>query len=107
MSRTIMEVPIKESSVDDVLHIIASILEPSGYKQKLLDGETIWAKGDGVMISMQCFGAVFTDHSVLLQGWMKDALLGESALEGWYGALVKKNMKKLLENIRLAIIANL
>lgn len=104
MKRTTIEVPMKTNNVDEVLRIMEMILGPSGYKQKIVDGETVWAKGDGVMMKMQCFGASFTGTSVLLQGWLKDAVTGESALEGFVGALPKKKMKGLLSQIQSTIM---
>ncbi len=104
MSRTTIEVEMKTKQVDDVLQVIASKVEPLGFKKKILDGETVWSKGDGVILQMQCFGAVFTDHSVLLQGWMKDALMGEKDLEGGFMArLPKKQMKRVLDDISSTI----
>ena len=103
MSRTTVEVSLKTNNIDEVLRIIASKMEPAGYKQKIVDGETVWAKGDGVMIKMHCVGAVFTGKSVLIQGWMKDAITGESNLEGFVAMIPKKKMKGLIDEICTAI----
>lgn len=105
MKRTMIEVPMRTNNVDEVLRIMAMILEPSGYQRKMVDGESVWAKGDGVLMKMQCFGASFTGRSVLLQGWLKDAVTGESALEGFVAALPKKKMKGLLSQIQSTIMA--
>lgn len=106
MSRTTIEVPMKTNNVDGVLQIIAMKMESVGYKQKIVDGETVWSKGDGVMMKMQCVGAVFTGKSVVIQGWMKDAVTGESNLEGFVAMLPKKKMKKLIDEIVNTIILN-
>lgn len=103
MSRTTVEVSLKTNNIDGVLHIIASKLEHAGYKQKIVDGETVWVKGDGVIVSMQCVGAVFTGKSVLIQGWMKDAITGEANLEGFVGMMPKKKLKGLIDEICTAI----
>lgn len=105
MSRTTIEIPMKSNNVDGVLDIIAETLKPSGYEQKIVDGETIWAKGDGVIMKMQCIGVTFTEKSVLIQGWMKDAITGESALEGFVAVFPKKKLKKLIEKIQTTIIS--
>lgn len=105
MSRTTIEVPMKTNNVDEVLRIVATTVEPSGYKQKIVDGETVWSKGDGVIMQMQCFGVTFSDRAVLIQGWMKDSVIGESALEGFFAKLPKRKMKKLLDHIQSVIIA--
>ena len=103
MSRTTIEVSLETNNINEVLHIIASKLEPAGYKQKIVDGENVWVKGDGVIIKMHCFGAVFTGKSVLIQGWMKDAITGESNLEGFVAMMPKKKMKGLIDEICTAI----
>ena len=98
MSRTTIEVSMKTNNVDEVLHIITTKMESAGYQQKIVDGETVWAKGD-VMLQMQCVGAVFTGKSVVIQGWMRDVIMGESNLEGFYGRFPKKKLKNLIDEI--------
>lgn len=105
MGRTTIEIPIKSNHVDEVLKIMAQTLEPLGYQQKIVDGETVWAKGDGVVIQMKCFGVSFADQLVILQSWMKDAVMGETALEGFMGAIPKKKMRGYLDQIRTKILA--
>lgn len=103
MSRTTVEVPLKTNNVDDVLRIITSKLEEKNYKQKIVDGETVWAKGDGVMMAMRCIGFVFTETSVIIQGWMKEMLFGEKNLDGFSGRVFKKGMKELIDEMRTEI----
>ncbi|MBQ6569955.1 MAG: hypothetical protein IJL87_06840 [Clostridia bacterium] len=105
MSRTTIEIPMKTNNVDEVLNIIAMKMGSAGYKQKIVDGETVWAKGDGVILKMQCVGAVFTGKSVVIQGWMKDAVTGESSLDGFVAMLPKKKMKKQIDDICNQIIS--
>lgn len=66
MSRTITEVPLKTNNVDQVLNIISAKMKASGYQEKIVDDETVWAKGDGVMIKMQCLSAVFTGTTLII-----------------------------------------
>ena len=103
MKRTTKEVLMRTNKVDEVLEIISAKLEGSGYEKKIIDDETVWSKGDGVVVKMQCFGAVFTGKSVILQGWLKDAITGESDLEGFVGLLPKKKMKGILEELQMQI----
>lgn len=99
MSRTTVEVPMKTNNVDAVLHIIAAKLEPAGYQRKIVGGESVWAKGDSVIVKMQCVKAEFTGRSVLIQGWMKDAITGESNLDGFVAIFQKKKIKGLINEI--------
>ena len=97
MSRTILEIPLKTNNIDAVLSIISRITYASGFVPQLLDGESVWCKGDGIMIKLQCFSAVFTGHSV------RDAITGESDLEGFVSSIPKKKMKVILEEIQTEI----
>lgn len=104
MSRTTMEIPMKTNNIDGVLSIISNIVTPEKFAEKIVDGETVWMKGDGVLMQMQCFSATFTGHSVVIQAWMKDAIAGESNLEGFVAMFPKKKMKKLLLQIQDTVI---
>ena len=104
MNRTIIEIPMKTNGIDNVLSIIDTTLSSHNFTQKIVDNETIWAKGNGVTVLMQCVAATFTGTSVLLQGWMKDAITGESDLEGFVAMLPKKKLKKILASIQNIII---
>ena len=105
MSRTTIEVPLKTRNIDDVLRIITAKLQNAGYNQKIVDGENIWIKGDGVLIKMHCFSYAFNERSVFLQGWMKDAITGESNLEGFVAMMPKKKFKKMMDEISSTIIS--
>lgn len=105
MARTTIEVPMQTHHVDTVLRIMEKALAPEGYTQKVIDGETVWVKGDGVFTLSQCFTAVFTENSVFIQSWTKDAILGESNLDSEFiGRIPKKKMKVLLNKIGSVII---
>ena len=99
MSRTTIEIPIKSTSIDDVINIVVSKSKAAGFQEKIVDGETIWKKGDGVLTKMQCIGTAFTGKSVILQAWLKDAITGESNLEGLAAMIPKRNLIKLLDEI--------
>lgn len=106
MSRTTIEIPMKTNNIDAVLHIVSTKMESAGYQQKIIDGETVWSKGDGVIGIMQCVGVVFAEKSLIIQGWMKDAVMGESDLEGFLAILPKKKLKKLIDAICNTIISD-
>lgn len=105
MSRTTIEIPMKTNDVEGVLGVISGALSKLEMKEKVIDGETAWAKGDGVFTIMMCVSATFTSDGVILQGWARDVLFGESALDnGFLGGLPKKQLKKHIEAIRDTII---
>ena len=73
------------------------------YQNKIVKDENIWTKGDGIIAVMQCFSYTSTENSVILQGWTRDTLLGESALEGFMGMAIKKKMKSIMKEIEYSI----
>lgn len=103
--KTTIEVTLNTNNIDEVLDIFSQTLEPSGFHKKLVDGAEVWAKGDGVVAALQCFGAVFTGRSVIIQGWIKDMITGESNLEGFINMMPKKKMKNLMHQIADEIVA--
>ena len=103
MSRTTFEIKKKTKSVDEVLQIIKTTLKSEGYNEKIVDGEIVWAKGDGVIIKMQCLSTVFTEKSVIIQGWTKDAILGEAALGKNKLTFPRKNLEALIDDIKKLI----
>lgn len=105
MSRTVIEVPMKTNNVNGVLQIVGTKLESAGFSKKIVDGENIWAKGDGVLMKMQCVGVVFTGSSVLIQAWMKDAVTGESDLNGFVAIFPKMKLKKIINEIHMTIMS--
>ena len=99
MSRTIIEVTCGRKSIDEIEKIIINTVSKNKYVNKIVNGENIWVKGDSVITLMLCFTYSFTDTTVILQGWTKDAILGESELKGFMGGLPKKAAKKMMTQI--------
>ncbi len=102
MARTIIEIALK-CDIDSTLDVIEKILLKYKYQNKIVKGENVWTKGDGVITVMQCFSYTFTENGLILQGWTRDALLGESALEGFMGMAIKKKMKSIMKEIEHSI----
>lgn len=101
--RTTTEVPMQTKDTAEVLRIYQMVLEPQGYMLQEIEGEKVWTKGNEKITGMQCVGAVFTGKSVLIQGWIRDTIVGESALSGVGGMVPKKAQKELIEKISLLI----
>lgn len=102
MVRTTIEIKLKHN-VDYTLDIMEKIFSKHKYQNKIVRGEDVWTKGDGVIMVMECFGYTFTENSLILQGWTRDAILGESGLEGFMGMAVKKKMKNIMSEIEKSI----
>ena len=97
--RTTIEISMNQKSVDEVIQIVDTVMKANNFQKKLLEGEEVWLKGDGVITFMQCLGICFKENSVLLQGWVKDVIMGESELKGFAGSLPKKKLRKIMDEI--------
>ena len=101
MSRTTVEVAIPSGKVDKVLAMVAAELEPSGFRQKIVDGETVWAKEEFGSSNIVCFAVVFSGASAIIQGWYKRAFLGEVELVAFQKRFMKRILRDLQEEIQL------
>lgn len=99
MSRTIVEIPMQTNNINNVLGIITNTLYQDGYKENIVKGESVWSRGDGIIIKMQCFNVTFVPGKAILQAWLRDAITGESALKGFVAIVLKKRMKEHIERI--------
>lgn len=99
MARTSMEIAFNGKSIDEITRIFESAMLQNKYSNQIIKGENVWAKGDGVIVQRQCFSISFTENSVILQGWMGDAIMGESALTGFMACFPKKKMRSIMESI--------
>ena len=104
MSRTTIEIGMRTDRIDEVLSIITSTLSPEGYEEKIVDGEHVWCRGDGVLMLMQCFNVIFTGNGLIVEAWTRDAVAGESSLDGFVGKIPKKKMRSLLGRIQNQIV---
>lgn len=104
MARTTIVIPTAEGfSVQNVMTAFAQIMTSYGYKEKMIKEEPCWSKGDGVIAKQQNFGIVIGQGEILLQGWMNDAITGESDLEGVVAVIPKKKMKGILSELQTQI----
>ncbi len=98
MARVIKKIKLTRS-VDETVRIVENILTRHKYKNKLFKGENIWSKGDGVIIVMSCFAFSFSEDEIIIQAWIRDAVTGESDLEGFKAIAVKRKAKAILNEI--------
>ena len=105
MQRTTIRVPA-EPGFDTrmVIGTFSQIVESYGYQKKNIQGEPCWSKGDGVIVKQQNFGIAIGEREIVLQGWMNDAVTGESDLEGMVAVVPKKKMKNILEEVEIKIM---
>lgn len=105
MARTTISIPAAEGfDVRRVISAFSQIVAGYGYEEKVIKGEPCWSKGDGVIAKQQNFDIVIGQKEILIQGWMNDAITGESDLEGFVAAVPKKKMKSILEELETEIM---
>ena len=101
MSRTRYEVQIADAS--SALKAMENILSQKKFEKKLINSEPVYVKGDGLLSPMQCIGVSFGDKVIILEGWIKDPIMGESELKGFVSMAPKKSLKGTLNTVMTAI----
>ena len=70
-------------------------------------GETVWKKGTGAMTAMQYIKLEYGQGSVTLYGWVQAGLgdVGgkEMDLKGFFGAMPKQSLLKVIKKIQAAV----
>lgn len=101
MSRTRYEVPVADAS--SALKAMENILFQKKFEKKLINSESVYVKGDGIISPMQCVGVSLGDKVIILEGWIKDPIMGESELKGFVSMVPKKSLKGTLDTVITAM----
>lgn len=102
--RTTVKIPMQTDRVQTVQQVVKRVLEPEGYEQQTIGGETIWVKGNGTDLVSQRFKIFFAEKLFVIQGWTEDAFLGEMNLSGASeGKEPEKGMYLLMKKIYVVI----
>ncbi len=99
MSRTTVYAKPDKQSIDEAIGVFEAAMLSNGYRHMIYKGEELWSIGDAVLSGMQCFAYMFDDKTMVIQGWISDALGNESDLNGFIGMIPKKKMKQILQAI--------
>ena len=95
-NRTSVTIAMNTNQINDVIQLVAGKLEYAGYRQKILDGETVWIKGDGAAEILQCIQLMFTEKSAVIQAWTTGVLAKEADLEGNWSKPIRQQMKNII-----------
>ena len=106
MARTSMTIPYS-CSLEEAQEKISSILAKKKFKMATIEtGENVWKKGTGMMTAMQFVKVDFWQDECVLLAWVQVGfgiiVGGEMDLTGVVGALPKKQLMKVLEEIKQA-----
>jgi len=74
---------------------IAKFMTNEGFKSINYKGQQVWKKGSGIITAPQYLSITFTPNSILVEAFIKQALLpgvyvGEMGITGFYGAMPKQ-----------------
>ena len=100
MSRT--QIVIESVDNQRTAQIIDNILDSHGYEYVQKGNEAYWQQGIGVTQSPKFVGYFFNENTVVIEGWVKN-FGSESDLSGFVGAVPKKSVKKVLDEIQQAL----
>lgn len=96
-----------KASPAQAAQIAEQILTQNGFKPKDYKGEAVWKKGTGMATSMQFVKVAPFDDALGIQAWVQSGIgdvgLREQCLDGFVGALPKKMLLKVVEQIQNAI----
>lgn len=106
MARTIIKTAYS-CTYDEAQRRISAILSEKGFKMTTLKtGEKVWKKGTGLMTAMQFVKVDFSQSEFVMSAWIQVGLGsvggGEMDLTGVVGALPKKMLMGVLEEIKRA-----
>lgn len=92
---------------EDALSAAELVLSRNGFSRKDYRGEPVWKKGTGLLTAMQYAKLVPSGNCLLVQGWVQigvgDAGLKEQCLTGMLGAIPKKMLLGVIDQIRAAV----
>ncbi len=102
MSRTTIQLTCADLS--SAKTAIEKILSSHKYKEKTVNGENVWKCGVGFWTAVKFVKVEFgAENTIALSGWIKPYGCGEQDLEGFVGAIPKKQILNVFEEIKKAL----
>ena len=93
---------------EELKNQIEQYLMMSKFYPKVVKGEHVFQKGSGWLVAPVFIKLEYLDDSIILSAFMKTVLLpgvylGESGIDGFYGALPKQQLKENVAMIQAMI----
>ena len=99
MARTTIQV--RYTNFEGLQERLAALLHSRGYKSITENNENVWKCGIGFLTAMKYIKIEFAaDHTLLISGWIRVVAGGEQDLTGFVGALPKKQVMNLIQEIQ-------
>ena len=111
MARYINQLPLtKDPQI--LTQMIGDYLTREGFVNKTYNGELIWQKGVGIMAAPQFIKFGFARNSVVVEAWLKYAILpgvylGEQNLKGIFGFALKSILKTRVKSVESIVLYQL
>ena len=108
MARYINQLPLtKDPQI--LTQMIGDYLTREGFVNKTYQGELVWQKGIGLMTAPQFIKFGFTADSVIVEAWMKYAILpgvylGEMGIKGFFGFAMKAILRTRVKSVETIIL---
>lgn len=102
MARTTIQA--KYSNFDGLQDRLASLLQSKGYKSVNENNETVWKCGVGFWTAIKYIKIEFSENNTLLiSGWIRPLAGKEQDLNGFVGALPKKQVMNVIKEMEALI----
>ncbi len=102
MART--TVSVKCNDAQAAMQRCKALLTSNGYKEINYNGENVWKRGNGFWTAIKYIKIEFSDAATMLvSGWICPMLGGELDLDGFFGALPKKQVLKVIKQIQTVV----
>lgn len=100
MSRSIFTFPV--NSIEKTENKVESLLISNGYSKNIEQEGIIWKKGSAFLTGERCIKLEYSDSDVTINAWTSDGF-AEYNLKGFVGSFAKKQVLKVIEQIKLSI----
>ena len=95
---------IQYSNPNGLMEYLSSLLQSKGYKYITENNEYVWKCGVGFWTAMKYIKIEFAPNNIMLvSGWIRPMLGSEQDLNGMVGALPKKQVMNVIQQIQNTI----
>ena len=103
MSRTTIEV--KCNNPTESYNRIGKVLESHNYKNISENNENVWKNGVGFLTAMKYIKVeVASNNTIVVSGWIRAVAGSEQDLNGFVGAIPKKQVMDVIKEIQSAVV---
>ncbi|MBQ9413795.1 MAG: hypothetical protein IJU16_01570 [Clostridia bacterium] len=102
MARTMMA--FRYTNPAGLMDRLAYVLQTRGYQYISENNENVWKNGMGMLTAMKYVKIEFApNNTIVLSGWVRAVAGGEMDLNGFVGAIPKKQVMNVLQELQAQI----